>query len=44
MEAHSDASGVGYLHGQRALEAGVGAYWARTAKGEGVFGVARAEA
>ena len=44
VEARSDASGVSCLHGQRALEAGAGACRARTARGEGVFGVARAEA
>ena len=44
VEASSDASGVSCLHRQRALEAGAGACWARTARGEGVFGVARAEA
>jgi hypothetical protein len=44
VKARSDASGVSYLHGQRALEAGARAYQARTARGEGVFSVARAEA
>ena len=43
VEVHSDASGIGCLHRRRALEAGAGAYWARTARGEGVFGVTRAE-
>jgi len=44
VEAYSDASGISCLHGQRVLEAGIGACRARTARGEGVFGVARAEA
>jgi hypothetical protein len=40
VKARNDASGVNCLHGQRALEAGARACRARTARGEGVFGVA----
>jgi hypothetical protein len=43
VEACGNTSGVSYLYGRRALEAGIGAYWARTTRGEGVFRVARAE-